>query len=320
MTRRRTPDRVNVLDDPATWTPAYLRKRARLKNPYAPEMRRRRLAQKGVEAAMRALPLQWLSESYLSAAPSLFPTPKKGMTERQLQLEAERRRRRAVSHYKTYIPVLAERYVHMALDQRPTPPPPARSKVEAGIKKVEEMLKEALLYLAGPEFGHAAFAALERAIEEEPPAETLVMAPELMKFEQPLPSLGRFMVHLETVISAARRAKIPETAKDARGRDRKVDALEIAKVAASDFHTLTGQAPTRARGEGKYLHFLAAVFDALGRRDDSVANLGRSACRWWRERRPGEEQEFLEALMATKPPDDFDGIRVVTRWSPPVEE
>jgi len=103
--------------------------------------------------------------------------------------------------------------------------------------------------------------------------------------------------------------KIPATARTAvrgdKGRALKVGAREIAHLAAKDFRTLTGSPPTRARGEGKFLHFLGAVFAALGRHDDSVENLGREAVDWWSNLRLQEEEESFKKLRETPPPPDI---------------
>ena len=150
-----------------------------------------------------------------------------------------------------------------------------------------------------------------------PPAETLVVPRELMKYERPRRSIRKLMVDIETAIGGADLVKIPTTAKDKQGPDLKVDAFEIAKAAAKDFHSLTGQAPTPSWGEGNFLHFLAAVFSALGRHD-SADNQGRKACHWWKADCSLEEQEFLENLRATK--DAFEGIRVVKTRPPPWDD
>jgi hypothetical protein len=108
------------------------------------------------------------------------------------------------------------------------------------------------------------------------------------------------------LIDAAGRAEVL-TAKRVRGRQRKSDALEIAKAAARDYNFLTCLAPNRSKNKHGFLDFLAAIFQALNRLGDSVGNLAKQACEWWRNNCAREGRAELEKLLANPPPHLDDG-------------
>ena len=191
------------------------KRRARKKIPYALKMKHRLHVQGKIEAVMRALPLSLLSESYPRDA-FCGPALKK-KSERQIQLEAKRQRRRAVGRYRVYIPQLAERLMRMGLYQITTQPAPARNVVDTQIKNAGRALTKALLCLSklDPVAADALHLAREQGLH--PPAETLVMSRTAVEFERPLPSLGRLVADLETAIRATFAAKIFETAKSDKG-------------------------------------------------------------------------------------------------------
>jgi hypothetical protein len=307
--------------------------------PYDIQAQERERAQREIEVAMWALPLsrfseEWLSlgklkkgqdaaarrarrvkqavEFYIGSASS--PWPARASPKQSSKIHPRTKRPKNNEVRGGFVVLLAERCVSLEYDRMPTPPAPTEKMVDDGIKKGREKLVEALLFLGS--LDSMTLNAWDRAIEDapHPPEKTSVVWRELMKYERPQRSIRKLMVDIETAIGAVELAKIPAAAKDKQGPDEKVDALEIAKMAATDFYSLAGTEPTSSWGEGNFLHFLAAIFGALGRHD-SAENLGRKACRWWRELRP--RKEFLENMRATEPPDASEGIRVIETRPPP---
>jgi hypothetical protein len=201
--------------------------------------------------------------------------------------------------YEGSIPLLAEEYVDMAFTFSRSAPPPTRKSVESQLSQIKGQAAELLMNLA--RLKEPAVEALHLVMGEgnHPPAVRLVMSTAVMKFDPRPRALGDIMGRLETLVDAASRAKVPTTTKDLRGRDRKVDALEIAKAAAKHYHFLTGKPPSRSKNRGSFPDFLSAIFEALDRHDDSVENLAKQASDWRHKGRPLEDQAYLEKLMTT---------------------
>ncbi len=205
------------------------------------------------------------------------------------------------------IPFLAEEYAIMAFGFLSSVPPPARKDIESQLSKIEKQADELRINLE--RLKAPAVDALHLAMKDghDRPAMRLKIDPRPK-------ALGDIMGRLETLIDAARRATIPSTAKGVRGQDRKSDALEIAKAAAKDYRFLTGKAPDRSKNKNGFPDFLAAIFKALDRRGDSVENLARKACEWWKKDRPLEDEAYLEKLGLTIPrfrvptPEEFAAI------------
>jgi hypothetical protein len=110
-------------------------------------------------------------------------------------------------------------------------------------------------------------------------------------------ALGDIMGRLEALIDAADIAEIPGAAKDHKGPDRKLDALEIAKTAARDYHFLTGNLPNRRKNKGGFPDFLDAILTALNRPDDSLESLARKACEWYENGRVRDDLAYIEEQL-----------------------
>ena len=144
----------------------------------------------------------------------------------------------------------------------------------------------------------AIIGALHLAIHQE--GETPSMIPPAMKDLYPRrPTLGEIETYLQRLIDAASLAKIPGNAKQHKGPDRKLDALEIAKAAARDFYSLTGKYPTASQRveENGFRDFLSAIFRALDMSHNSAERFARDVRDWWKKDRQREDYETFQALI-----------------------
>ena len=195
-----------------------------------------RKAEKGQDAAARrARRVKRAVEFYIGPVSSRWPARASRKRSSKTFLPPPAKRPKGDEVQEGLIVMLAERLVSLEYDWMPTPAAPTEKAVEAGIKKGREKLKPALLFLGG--LHSMMLNTWDRAIGNapHPPAETLVVPRELMKYERPRRSIRKLMVDIETAIGGADLVKIPTTAKDKQGPDLKVDAFEIAKAAAKDF-------------------------------------------------------------------------------------
>jgi hypothetical protein len=238
---------------------------------------------------MRALPLPDLPGAYLP------PRPKHPDDPPSYVLTPPDVREQIIAH-------LAEKYVDMA---RASDASPAKSDIESQFAVIKAKATELLLSLE--RLNMSAVAALNLAMGKGsyPPLRRVAVSTATMVIDPRPKALGDIMGRLEVLIDAASQAELP-TAKSVRGRQRKSDALETAKAAARDYNFLTCLAPNRSKNKDGFLDFLAAIFKALNRLNDSVDNLAKQACEWWRNDCAREDRAELEKLLAN-PPNALDG-------------
>jgi hypothetical protein len=211
--------------------------------------------QAAIEAAMRALPL-WLPSNVCA----------------------------------DYIPTLAEKYVYLGFDRLRAGTPYTKREVESqlsGIRVLSDGLAENLLNLNG--MAADAFNSCRPTISPEP-----LIAALNSYWPTTSPTLGEVQRILRWLSKIASLATPPSTAKTRKGPNRKLHPLEIAKTAARDFHSLTGNAPSRGK---RFSGFLGAIFKALDIRHDSVEHFAREASHWWHNERSNEVMESLREAM-----------------------
>jgi hypothetical protein len=130
------------------------------------------------------------------------------------------------------------------------------------------------------------------------------MIPPAMKNLYPRhPTIGEIETYLQRLIDAASVAKIPDNAKKHKGPDRKLDVFEIAKSAARDFHSLTGEFPTTGQRVKKngFRDFLTAIFEALNMPHHSADSFAKRARNWWKNDRSREDDAELMKLVSHLP-------------------
>jgi hypothetical protein len=201
---------------------------------------------------------------------------------------------------------LAEKYVDMPYAFfRDSVPPPAKRDIETQLSEIKERATDLLMNLCG--LDPLAVDAIHLAMKEGdyPPKERLLMETAAMVVDPRPKALGDIMGRLEVLIDAAGRARVPASAKSHKGPNQKKDALEIAKAAATDYLVLTHRLPNRSYKDSSFVDFLAAIFNALGRRSDSVDNLARKAIKWLENDSVREDEDAIRKWM-TNPPRVLD--------------
>jgi hypothetical protein len=220
-------------------------------------------AKDAIQAAMRALPLD-----------GMFRDPIIG--EESLSLRADK-------------------YLEMAFASLAHRPPSAKNEVETQISVVNKKAAELLELLE--RLDPLAVDAIHLGMRELNfrPAIKRPMSSALI--DPPPKAIGDIKGRLEVLIDASDIAESPVTAKDAKGRDQKGDALEIAKAAAADYLDLTGRSPKRSYKDSSFVDFLAAIFKALGR-CDNPDNFAKKAIKWLDNDRVREDEDAIRKWMA----------------------
>jgi hypothetical protein len=174
-----------------------------------------------------------------------------------------------------YIPALAEKYIYMGVD-RLCASKPYTKRDESQLSRIKAQSESLLTNLMQL---------------QEPSIDALNSCRSTIS-----PTLGELQRSLQWLNKATSSARPSRTAKTRKGPDRKSHALEVAKAAACDFHSLTGKAPSRSK-ISRFPGFLGDIFKALDMRGDSVDRFAREASDWWNNRRSNEVTESLRETM-----------------------
>jgi hypothetical protein len=175
-----------------------------------------------------------------------------------------------------YIPALAEKYIYMGVDRLCASKPCTKREVESQLSRIKaqsESLLTSLMQL------------------QEPSVDALNSCRSTIS-----PTIGELKRSLQWLNKAASLARPSSTAKTRKGPDRKSHALEVAKAAACDFHSLTGKAPSFSKII-RFPGFLGEIFKALDMRGDSIEHFAKEASHWWHNERSNEVMESLRETM-----------------------
>jgi hypothetical protein len=192
-----------------------------------------------------------------------------------------------------YIPALAEKYIYMGVDRLCARKPHTPRGVESRLSRIRAQSDEllmSLMQLQEPET--AALNSCRSTIIWS----SISRSHWAGRRAQTAPTLGELQESLQWLSKAASLARPSSTAKTRKGPDRKSHALEVAKAAGCDFHSLTGKAPSRSK-ISRFPGFLGEIFKALDMRGDSIEHFAKEASHWWVNERSNEVMESLRETM-----------------------